>query len=449
MARVICNSLCASALIALMVWPPHTTTRGNTSDVALVHFVFLAELQKGCTCYFIDSNLGSDTNTGLEASQPWRSLSKLNSVVLVPGTVVALRRESTWNEELRIVYSGTENNPITITAYGSGNDPTIGASPPNAAMPRGVLAHGSWIVIEHLRIANISNAALVLTQQSSHIVVAHSEILQAGIGIQISGSNHIIVDNFIHDLHMVKNTPGGSDDFGAVGVVLDGASSTHVIQNHFRRCKSASFDYGIDGGAVEFFDVGTDHNSVERNWAEDNNGFLEVGGGSASDNLVAYNVMRNNGRAIHLNLVGPSASAISELYLYNNTIIEEAQSSKGWTVLSFNGQPTDSTLRVRNNIFYIDNFYQLSSTGAFIHTTNIYFLIGGTTLGYAAEPSELFANPRFKAVNDGDYHLLQDSPAINAGEDLGLLVDFEGNSVDYLVGPDIGAFEYLPVIGEP
>jgi hypothetical protein len=45
-------------------------------------------------------------------------------------------------------------------------------------------------------------------------------------------------------------------------------------------------------------------------------------------------------------------------------------------------------------------------------------------------------------VDEADYHLSASSPAINAGTDLGLTTDIEGNPIYGL--PDIGAYEYQP-----
>ncbi len=46
---------------------------------------------------------------------------------------------------------------------------------------------------------------------------------------------------------MINNTPGGVDDYGAVGVVLAN-SNNEVSYNRFIDCKAASYDFGVDGG---------------------------------------------------------------------------------------------------------------------------------------------------------------------------------------------------------
>ena len=93
---------------------------------------------------------------------------------------------------------------------------------------------------------------------------------------------------------MVNNTPGGDDDFGAVGVSI-GNSYNEVSYNRMVNCIASSYDYGTDGGAVELYgDV--DGNYIHHNWAIDCDGFLEIGGGSAKEIILAYNVTVNNTR---------------------------------------------------------------------------------------------------------------------------------------------------------
>lgn len=57
---------------------------------------------------------------------------------------------------------------------------------------------------------------------------------------------------------------------------------------------------------------------------------------------------------------------------------------------------------------------------------------------FSLEP--LFINPA------EDFHLKTDSPAIDKGIDIGLTKDFAGNAVPFGKAPDIGAYEYIPII---
>ena len=78
-----------------------------------------------CSGKFYFSNSGSDSNSGNSVASPWKNLSKLSSVSLLPGTTIHLKSGDVWNESLLLKESGTENAPITVTSYGEGEKPEI------------------------------------------------------------------------------------------------------------------------------------------------------------------------------------------------------------------------------------------------------------------------------------------------------------------------------------
>jgi regulation of enolase protein 1 (concanavalin A-like superfamily) len=73
------------------------------------------------------SNSGDDSNSGVSEDQPWKTIEKLNSVMagLVPGTAVLFKAEDTFEGEIKVVVSGTSDNPVTFTSYGEGEKPVI------------------------------------------------------------------------------------------------------------------------------------------------------------------------------------------------------------------------------------------------------------------------------------------------------------------------------------
>jgi hypothetical protein len=85
---------------------------------------FAAPAQAAGTTYFVSAS-GSDTNSGTSSAAPWRSLSKINSIVLKPGDTVSFRRGDTWTGGIVTTQSGTSTAPITLNGYGSGSAPTI------------------------------------------------------------------------------------------------------------------------------------------------------------------------------------------------------------------------------------------------------------------------------------------------------------------------------------
>jgi len=75
--------------------------------------------------YYVSSSAGDDNNDGLTAQTPLKSLKKISTIAFVPGDSVLLKRGDKWNERLKIQRSGSQTNPITVNAYGTGEKPLI------------------------------------------------------------------------------------------------------------------------------------------------------------------------------------------------------------------------------------------------------------------------------------------------------------------------------------
>lgn len=80
------------------------------------------------TTYYLDAVAGSDDNSGTTQAQAWRSLSKIKKAGLKPGDSVLLKRGQIFRGELEIRDSGTNAEPITVGAYGTGVKPEIWGS---------------------------------------------------------------------------------------------------------------------------------------------------------------------------------------------------------------------------------------------------------------------------------------------------------------------------------
>jgi hypothetical protein len=72
------------------------------------------------TAYFVSSSSGSDNCDGLSSSCPFRSLSKISELYLLPGTSIYLKAGDVWNEQLTIHGNGTAGAGCIITTYDYG-----------------------------------------------------------------------------------------------------------------------------------------------------------------------------------------------------------------------------------------------------------------------------------------------------------------------------------------
>lgn len=81
-------------------------------------------IEKG-TIYYVDSATGNDTNSGLDSSSPWKSLSKVNAMTFLPGDRILFKAGSRYTGVLKPKGCGVEGGPIVIDMYGEGDKPRI------------------------------------------------------------------------------------------------------------------------------------------------------------------------------------------------------------------------------------------------------------------------------------------------------------------------------------
>ena len=79
----------------------------------------------GHVTYYIDSLHGNDNASGESPMHAWRTLSKVNTGIFVPGDKILLRCGSRWSGFLFPGGSGSKGNPIVLGDYGTGPKPRI------------------------------------------------------------------------------------------------------------------------------------------------------------------------------------------------------------------------------------------------------------------------------------------------------------------------------------
>ena len=75
--------------------------------------------------YYVSSSTGDDRNDGLTTQKAIKTLKKISSLRFLPGDSILLKRGDKWNEKLKLQSSGSNDKPITVDAYGSGEKPQI------------------------------------------------------------------------------------------------------------------------------------------------------------------------------------------------------------------------------------------------------------------------------------------------------------------------------------
>jgi len=103
--------------------------------IIICSFLFLTPLLNACgdrafggsgagsINYYVDATAGSDSNSGMSITSPWKTLNKVASSTFNTPVTINLKRDETWFESLVL-----PDSDITIDAYGTGALPVIDGS---------------------------------------------------------------------------------------------------------------------------------------------------------------------------------------------------------------------------------------------------------------------------------------------------------------------------------
>jgi hypothetical protein len=147
------------------------------------------------------------------------------------------------------------------------------------------------------------------------------------------------------------------------------------------------------------------------------------------------------------NIVGDHVTASVELsgtgFVYHNTLVGSGTGAQGVGVAVL----SPVTITIANNIVVSHSTGITATVGATLSVSNT--LLWGNGSDPISGTGAIAKAPAFVAPAQQDYHILPDSPAINAGVPVGVLTDIDGEP--RLGAPDVGADEvarrvYLPLV---
>ena len=311
---------------------------------------------------------------------------------------------------------------MVIGSYGSGPLPAIQGA--NDC----VLLSGSGIVVAQMQLQDCWSGVRIPAGASGNrvqdSVLAHNV---AGVLVSEGASGNAIVGNqFVDNNKMSVNTPGGYDDSGAFGVLLNG-DGNEVAYNHI--------------SAVEVYKG--QGNNIHHNTTVDNETFSELGDARTTNNTFAYNLVLSsltNSRFIVTRGGADGHGPVANTRLFNNTVVMTGPGSQGFVC---HGGCNSGVLTMRNNVIQAVEKAGYAD-GAFDEDYNLY--AGGITQ-FPLGPNSGGGDPGFINPGGGDFHLARSSPAIDSGVDMGYGADLEGRGVprdgnrDGVAVPDRGAFE--------
>jgi hypothetical protein len=170
------------------------------------------------------------------------------------------------------------------------------------------------------------------------------------------------------------------------------------------------------------------------------------------DNEVYYNIIYNDKRGIML------TGDVNGNKVYNNIIYNVTAEG---LYLDTKDSKSPSNNILKNNIVHTaggklimvdaglfgdgnvaDNncFYDSDFTNKFRYGGSTYSTLGDWQSGTSQDANSINSDPLFVNAPNDDFHLQPNSPCIDAGTNVGLTQDFEGNPI--INTPDIGAYEY-------
>lgn len=376
-----------------------------------------------CTYYI--SNNGNDEADGKSNVSAWATL--VNLSIVKSGEKVCLEKNSNWVGRI------TLNGGITLSDYGEeGYPPRI--SNPGSSSNDAIRLRGNNNIVENIEIYDCGgNGIYVGTAQShsSNNIIRNVEISNCGGGLRVYGEYNLIEANYIHDLHMLVNTIGGDDDYGAVGVWLF-SNHNRVLNNMMVDCIAPSYDYDFDGGAVEFWassgkDAGW--NEIAYNWFERTENISEFGGsgGIAENNRIHHNVILNpNGNILSFHMPGSGFGVSSKGTAFENNTVVALDTPETEVMIYWSKAPTPEDLIFINNVVYLGPqikrwVYGNVNNNGFYHNYNIYFSLRdgfSSNWGYSSFGNgEIVADPLFYDIFGEDFRLLPNSMGIGSGND--------------------------------
>ena len=442
--------------------------------------------------YFVDAKNGDDDNSGKQLDSPWKTVEKINSIILEPGDNVYFKRGTSYSHGLQINGDGTKDNPITVSAYGEGDAPKFTNTNDSVFNGNAIQINGDYQIVENLYVygTNPASNGFFLTVWklggikanlgADHAIIRNNEVVDCPIGINSYSEFSLITNNNIHDCNRPIFPPG----WGPIGIRI-GMGNTEISHNIIHNYHSLGGTWGGDGGAIEIDDGRNPRNNIfiHHNKSSLNMGFCEISYGfdicekkhlERAFRLGDSRICKNEDRTLK-NLImayneSRDYSAFTQIfspmvdsYIENNTIIRTVEhpdiESNVFREHDPNSQAIDSPTKYRNNLVVLvsektrrgvgNQVYLGWPMAKFNHSNNLFFNLDSPIIVFSDNRAEnkenakgeIIANPLLVNLLRGDYRLTAKSPAIDNGYDDGhYSFDLDGNHI--VSKRDIGAYEF-------
>jgi hypothetical protein len=263
----------------------------------------------------------------------------------------------------------------------------------------------------------------------------------------------------IHHVNQYYTVNSGQTYSSGDGIQLDGLWSNFYIHHNIidrsdvntgnKFClilNSAAGTNDNSSGIVEYNTFMTNSNCPTQLYIEQGNGIItryNIFKGVTAAVRVTGVTTKNN--LIHHNIIYNSSYGVGVVYVNGSPLNTRVYNNVFYNLTGANCWIDDTTIDLKNNIFVGSNvqlkLYRTAAASYIMEnncygtTTNIGTMGGGTDY--------VVGDPLFLDKLNYNFRLNENSICINAGKNVNITRDFDGNSIPQGVLPDIGAFEYI------
>jgi len=389
-------------------------------NVPLILILFLPSVN--ASTFYVSTN-GNDKNNG-RISFPWRTV--VHAWENSGGGDTVFVRQGTYTEHEMWLHMNTQGNGIENQMWTLSSYPGEKARFTNAKF----VIDDNYVRIQGLLLdGDESSGCSWMYVRCTEGIREHVEILNN----IFTGKQTIPVLFFIANNSLVQgNTVNITNGSTSHGIYIMHGNKNIIRNNYITGMKK----YGIhvyDENKYNHYAAITNY-LIENNiviGSQSKSGIIvssgaDPPGGITIDSVTIRNnlIFNNNGYGIYIRYGGKNKN----IEIYNNTIFNNDGG------IYINGNIADSII-VHNNIFVSNGSHNINAINVNTLTVshNLYWKPSLVGRG-ATDDCGIYKDPLFLNINEGDFRLQADSPAIDAGVDLGF---------PYIgIAPDIGAFEY-------
>jgi hypothetical protein len=404
--------------------------------------------------YYVDQShpLASDSNAGSQAA-PWLTISHAAQVASAGDTVYV--KSGFYPERVVPLNTGAPGNPLAfialprrnVTMYGfytvnsdylhiEGFNITTHESLTGWTEDMGVFIRSDYVEVIDNYFYDLESTAIQGYWHEpfpEHAHVAGNRVYRSQMGIGVTGFDWLVENNEVERLYNYDPDGAGDCDYSRF------FGENHVLRgNHFF---GTDFDE-IGNAHVDCFQTFDNNGEYVRNITIENNrcsefhqGFM----GEAAFHGNSQGLLFQNNIFTHGGAWGMSVHQIRDVTAVHNVFADIRYHGIGFR--------DGATGTVYNNIFYDAGSNYWAADGGSVTGSHNLLYHTDSAIDPADFPSDLVnLDPLMVDPPNEDYSLLKDSPAIDAGMNVGTHYDIQGISRPQGAGYDIGAYEFAPAL---